>query len=224
MLNSVSLAEQLPLPNLPRSVERRRVQLSVKRAFDSIAAALALLMLAPLLAITALAIVVSAPGPVFFRQAREGYRGQRFVMWKFRSMRVVHDSGIVAEQRTAAAEGRLIKLQKDPRVTAVGRFIRATSIDELPQLFNVLKGDMSLVGPRPLVPFMLEPYPEFREVRALMRPGITGLWQIRDRENNTSALSMMPHDLEYISTFRLALDAAILIRTVRAVVSRKGAC
>jgi len=195
-----------------------------KRAFDLLAAATLLLVLAPLLVATALCIALSSRGPVLFCQAREGYRGRQFTLWKFRSMRTEHDTVTAEAQRAAAGEGRLIKLKSDPRVTAVGRFIRVTSIDELPQLFNVMKGEMSLVGPRPLVPFMLAPHPEFREVRALVRPGITGLWQIRDRENNTSASGMMPHDLEYISRFSLDLDALILVRTVKAVLSAKGAC
>ena len=97
-------------------------------------------------------------------------------------------------------------------------------MDELPQLFNVLKGEMSLVGPRPLLPFMLAAHADFSRARALVRPGLTGLWQVRDRQNNTSALAMMPHDLEYVRRFSVGLDLAILLRTFRAVISRKGAC
>jgi exopolysaccharide production protein ExoY len=186
---------------LSQSLRGKRVQFVVKRAFDLLGASCLLLLFAPLLMATALVIMVSSPGPALFCQTREGYRGRLFTLWKFRSMRLQHDTITTEAQRVAAEEGRLIKQRNDPRVTAVGRFIRAASIDELPQLFNVLKGEMSLVGPRPLVPFMLAPHPEFREVRGLVRPGLTGLWQIRERENNTSAACMMPHDLEYLARF-----------------------
>src|SRR5881394_3937289 len=179
---------------LADGLKRKRLQTAVKRAFDFVAAALGLIVLAPVFAAAALVIRLTSPGPVFFCQPREGYRGRQFVIWKFRSMHVRHDDATTAAQRTAAALGKLIKVENDPRVTVVGRWLRATSVDELPQLFNVLKGEMSLIGPRPLLAFMLEPYPEFRRTRALVRPGITGLWQIRDRANNTSALSMMSHD------------------------------
>ena len=211
-------------PDWEKSLARKPMQLCVKRGIDFAASLLALLVLLPLFVLIALLIRITSPGPVFFRQKRAGYQGRDFQMWKFRSMKVQHGEALRAAQQSAAGEGRLIKLQQDPRVTRVGRILRATSLDELPQLFNVLKGEMSLIGPRPLVLFMLEPYPEFRRTRALIRPGITGLWQIRDRENNTSALAMMKHDLEYIQRFSLILDAMILIRTVRVVVSRKGAC
>lgn len=207
-----------------KALAQKQIQVRFKRLFDLIASIVALILLAPLLLVIALLITVTSPGPVFFRQKRDGYQGRDFLMWKFRSMQVRHDHAMVTAQQTAAAEGKLIKLQRDPRVTRLGKILRVTSLDELPQLFNVLKGEMSLIGPRPLVPFMLEPYPDFRRTRALMRPGITGLWQIRDRENNTSALSMMKHDLEYIERFSLALDGKILLRTVGVVFSRKGAC
>jgi len=138
-------------------------------------------------------------------------------------MRVEPDAPWTAAQQAAASSGVLVKARHDPRVTRLGRILRSTSLDELPQLFNVLRGDMSLVGPRPLVPFMLAPYPALREVRSLVRPGMTGLWQIRDRQHNTTASAMMRHDLEYVRRFSLGLDLAILLRTPLVVASRQGA-
>jgi lipopolysaccharide/colanic/teichoic acid biosynthesis glycosyltransferase len=120
-------------------------------------------------------------------------------------------------------KGILHKVKNDTRITLIGKIIRKTSIDELPQLFNVLKGDMSIIGPRPLVPFMLKNYPEFKEIRSLVRPGITGLWQIRDRENNTSAEFMVEHDTEYVENFSFMLDIKILFKTPIVVITGEGA-
>jgi lipopolysaccharide/colanic/teichoic acid biosynthesis glycosyltransferase len=121
------------------------------------------------------------------------------------------------------SRGTLLKLQNDPRVTRVGALLRKTSIDELPQLLNVLRGEMSLVGPRPLIIHMLEPFPEIREVRCVMRPGITGLWQIRHREFNTSVMDMIADDAEYIAHFSLLLDLQVLLATPWAVIRGNGA-
>jgi len=125
--------------------------------------------------------------------------------------------------RELQRDGRLMKMDDDLRVTRIGRLIRRTSIDELPQLWNVLKGEMSIVGPRPLVIHMLEPYPEIRSLRCKVRPGITGLWQINDRANNLHVSSMLRYDIEYLENFSLQLDAKILLRTVRVVISGHGA-
>jgi lipopolysaccharide/colanic/teichoic acid biosynthesis glycosyltransferase len=119
--------------------------------------------------------------------------------------------------------GILHKVKNDSRITWIGKIIRKTSIDELPQLFNVFLGDMSIIGPRPLVPFMLEPYPDFKEIRCMVKPGITGLWQIRDRKNNTSAEYMMSHDVEYIKNINLLLDFKILATTPIVVLKAEGA-
>jgi lipopolysaccharide/colanic/teichoic acid biosynthesis glycosyltransferase len=125
--------------------------------------------------------------------------------------------------RETEQKGILYKPKRDPRITGVGAFLRKTSIDELPQLFNVLRGDMSLVDPRALVHHMLEPYPALRKVRSQVRPGITCLWQICPRNLNTSALQVMPYDLEYITKFGLWLDLKILATTPAAVISARGA-
>jgi exopolysaccharide production protein ExoY len=218
-MNSIIKGEQ----ELGRNVSSKWVQLRVKRLFDILASLTGLILLAPVLLAIALLLSLTSPGPILFRQKRDGFQGREFLIWKFRSMRASQGGGSVAEESAAATGGRLLKLADDPRVTPIGRILRVTSLDELPQLFNVLMGDMSLVGPRPLVPFMLEAYPDFRWVRGSVRPGITGLWQIRDRENNTCVGSMMPHDLEYLERFSLALDAVILFHTIGVVISRKGA-
>jgi len=120
-------------------------------------------------------------------------------------------------------KGILHKIKNDTRITWIGKIIRKTSIDELPQLFNVLKGDMSIIGPRPLLPFMLKNLPEFKEIRSLVRPGITGLWQIRDRENNTSAEFMVEHDTEYVENYSFILDMKIFFKTPIIVITGDGA-
>ncbi len=197
--------------------------MQLKRGFDVCVAAIAVAGLAPLWLIVAALITMESRGPVIFRQKRSGRFGREFTLYKFRSMKIDSDAAVDAEQRAAAADGVLVKKRDDPRVTTVGRFLRRTSLDELPQLFNVLKGDMSLVGPRPLMTFMLAPCGELASVRGLVRPGLTGLWQIRDRENNTSAAAMLPHDLEYIGRFDLTLDLLILCQTPGVVISARGA-
>jgi exopolysaccharide production protein ExoY len=208
---------------LERLLAQKRSQLRVKRAFDVLVSATLLLALAPAFLVIGVLIRFSSPGAAIFQQARLGRHGREFVLYKFRTMRQATPAWEAA-QRAAARQGVLLKSRCDPRLAPGGELLRSTSLDELPQLFNVLRGDMSLVGPRPLVPFMLDPHPEFARARGLVRPGITGLWQVRERENNTSAMAMMAHDLEYIERFRLGLDLGILVKTFATVWSRKGAC
>jgi exopolysaccharide production protein ExoY len=201
-----------------------RLQLAVKRLFD-IAASLALLvLLLPLMLVVAMCIRVTSRGPTLFKQERCGWRGKNFVCLKFRSMFVdqakLIDSDLLGRSEQ---QGLLLKFKKDPRVTPLGAVLRQTSIDELPQLWNVLKGEMSLIGPRPLVPHMLAPYPELSRIRGQVRPGITCLWQVCARHQNTSFLYMAPYDLVYIRNFTLWLDFKILLHTPAAVLLAKGA-
>ena len=200
-----------------------RAHLVLKRALDIVVSLALLVLLSPLFALSALAILLESGWPVLFWQERMGWQGRRFLMAKFRSMRKNPDPKLVAMQDEAAQTGTLLKLENDPRVTRVGKFLRSTSLDELPQLLNIIKGEMSLVGPRPLIPFMLQPYPEFARARSLLRPGITGIWQVRDRRANTSALGMMPYDLEYVRQFSIWLDLRLMLQTPWAVLKRTGA-
>jgi lipopolysaccharide/colanic/teichoic acid biosynthesis glycosyltransferase len=200
------------------------INLAVKRLIDIVGSFFLIVVLAPVLLMTALAVKLTSPGPIFFSHKRWAMNQCHFICLKFRSMRTDQDKLLnQAEVDAIQKTGTLLKLKEDPRLTSIGSFIRKTSIDELPQLFNVLKGDMSLVGPRPLVLHMMQPYPKVRRVRCLMRPGISGLWQIRDRENNTSVISMMPHDLEYLLNYNVWLDVKILLATVPAVLWGTGA-
>lgn len=207
-------------PILHQQLNREIAQLRLKRAIDVAASIFALAFFAPFMGLIALAVWWSSTGPIIFRQARIGKDGQLFNFFKFRTMYVTAG---VREADALAKEGILQKCSADPRVTPVGRFLRRFSLDELPQFYNVLRGDMSLVGPRPLIPFMLEKFPEFASARSLVKPGITGLWQIRARELNTSAAYMAPHDLEYIQNFSLRTDFRILASTFGAVLRGDGA-
>jgi len=198
-------------------------QWAAKRTLDVSVAGAALVALCPLLLLLACLIRLDSPGPVFFRQTRSGYRGVPFHIYKLRSMRAGRDPEFAEAQAEAARQGLLLKAGNDPRITRIGRFLRATSLDEVPQLWNVVMGQMSLVGPRPLMEFMLEPHPEFRRLRAQVRPGLTGLWQVRARADNHSAQAMMPHDLEYLQQFSLWLDLKIALKTIPAVCCRHGA-
>ena len=194
----------------------------LKRAFDLAAGVAVLVALAPLMLVVAACIKLSDGGPVFYRQTRVGRHGDTFDMWKFRSMSVNAES-IEAELRAEAGhEGALFKLEHDPRVTRVGRFIRRYSIDEVPQLFNVLNGTMSLVGPRPQQQWEVDTYTEIARRRLHVRPGLTGLWQVSGRSRLTwdEALRL---DLYYCDNWSLLSDLTIIGKTVKAVVGKDGA-
>ncbi|MBA2311257.1 MAG: sugar transferase [Actinobacteria bacterium] len=197
-------------------------QRTVKRSLDIVGAALGILLLSPFLAAFSLWIRKDSPGPTIFKQLRVGQDGERFACWKFRTM--VQD----AEQRRGELEqlsegpGLLFKLKKDPRITHTGHFLRRFSLDELPQLWNVLRGEMSLVGPRPALPSEAEQYDDWIRNRLNVKPGMTGLWQVSGRTDTTFA-DYVRYDLFYIQNWSLSLDLWILWRTFRAVATAEGA-
>ena len=193
----------------------------VKRTIDIVAASFGLILLSPLLFVVAL-IVKSDGGPIFFLQQRVGYRGHPFHMMKFRSM--VTNAEELKKELMAQNEGNgiLFKMADDPRITKIGKFIRKYSIDELPQLWNVLVGDMSLVGPRPPLESEVEQYEEDAYRRLLVKPGITGLWQVSGR-SDLSWEESIRLDLYYVENWSVIGDMVILFRTVRAVFAQEGA-
>ena len=193
-----------------------------KRAIDLAASTMALLLFVPLFAVVALLIRLDSPGPVFFRQQRIGKGGKPFSFFKFRSM--IKDAELQKEslRDLNEAEEPLFKIEKDPRVTSVGRILRKTSLDELPQLFNVLRGDMSLVGPRPHPPEEVLHYGGEQPERLSVTPGITCLWQATNRRS-TQFNEWIESDLEYVRNRSLLLDLKIMIRTVAIVLSLKEA-
>jgi exopolysaccharide biosynthesis polyprenyl glycosylphosphotransferase len=195
-----------------------------KRALDIIVSGLALLVLSPFLTLLAIAIKIDSRGPVLFRQARAGRGQTEFTVYKFRSMYQDADERKKRyEDQNEAGDGVMFKIKRDPRITRVGGFIRRTSIDELPQLFNVLIGDMSLVGPRPLIPEEAKMATQSWHARRLdLRPGITGLWQVSGR-SDLPFQEMVRFDYQYVSGWSLARDIEILIATVPAVLSGRGA-
>lgn len=194
----------------------------VKACVDRTVAGLALLLLAPVLVFIATAVRVGSPGPVLYRQQRIGLNGRPFTMLKFRSMVVDAESRLEELRENNLSDGLLFKLRVDPRVTPVGRFLRRLSLDELPQLLNVLGGSMSLVGPRPPLPTEVARYDAAVSRRLLVKPGLTGLWQISGR-SDLSWDESVRLDLRYVENWSLAVDLLILWKTGRAVLSRSGA-
>jgi lipopolysaccharide/colanic/teichoic acid biosynthesis glycosyltransferase len=192
-----------------------------KRAFDAIVATALLVLFSPVLVAAALAIKLSGPGPAIYRQRRIGRGGEFFEIWKFRTMDVGAERLAVDLTHRNYADGLLFKIFDDPRVTRVGRVLRRLSIDEIPQLVNVLRGEMSLVGPRPLA---VEParFDEEANLRHAVRPGITGAWQVAGG-NALSYQEMIRLDLGYIDDWSFGLDIRLLARTVR-VILRSGPC
>jgi len=194
----------------------------VKRTIDLVGALTALLLLSPLLLILALAIKTTSKGPVLFRQVRVGKKSQGFSMLKFRSMVIEHSAPHPSSVGGEAAMGPFPKLKDDPRVTSVGRILRRTSLDELPQLWNVVRGEMSLVGPRPFVPDDDAWITDWAQRRYSVRPGITGLWQVSGR-NNLTFEEMCRLDNLYVSCWSAGLDIRIMLRTLRAIAGGSGA-
>ena len=196
-----------------------------KRSFDLATASMLIVLTSPLFVLIAIAIKLTSRGPVIFSQERMGQSGTTFPFLKFRSMReeMRRSDGLASEAVRLAAKGILLKSDDDPRVTTVGRYLRKSSLDELPQLFNVLQGSMSLVGPRPLIPFMFAGREREGAYRSTVLPGITGYWQIYNRAQNTSLDHMIEYDLQYIRDCTFATDIKILLLTIRAIVKAEGA-
>ncbi|HEY6780771.1 MAG TPA: sugar transferase [Thermoleophilaceae bacterium] len=211
-----------------------------RRSLDLLVATGVLVLGAPLLALIVLAVRLDSRGQAVFRQRRVGLHGREFLVNKFRSMRLDADpsrhrayvqalipnedvagADTAASDAGAAPQNGLYKLVVDDRITRVGRFLRKTSLDELPQLWNVLRGEMSLVGPRPVIPYEVERYPDWYRARFAVKPGLTGLWQVSGR-NETSYEEMVRLDVEYAQRRTLLLDLSILAKTVVVVLLRRG--
>jgi len=193
-----------------------------KRAFDVVAAAVALLLVSPILAVAALAIKVTSPGPVIFRQKRVGRDGDLFNVLKLRTMVVDAEDQLESLKDLNEASGPVFKIKKDPRITRVGKGLRKFSIDEFPQLWNVLRGEMSLVGPRPALPAEMETWTADLHERLRVRPGITGMWQVNGRTDTTGS-DYVRLDLYYVDNWSLLIDLIIMVKTVPAVLSGRGA-
>ena len=202
--------------------ENLLLQLMAKRLLDVLASFILIVLLSPLLLVVALLVKFTSPGPVFFIQERVGMNKRRFRLYKFRSMVVDAEARKRELAHLNEMDGPVFKIKKDPRITPIGRFIRRTSIDELPQLFNVLRGTMSLVGPRPPVPSEVEKYEWLFQRRLSIKPGITCLWQISGR-NEVSFKEWMELDKQYVESWSLWLDVKILFRTVPVVLFGRGA-
>jgi exopolysaccharide biosynthesis polyprenyl glycosylphosphotransferase len=195
----------------------------IKRIFDFAISLFLISLFLPIFFLTTFAILLDSRGPIFFRQTRVGKNGRKFTLYKFRSMILNAESlkkGIIDGK--SFEDNVTFKMKNDPRVTRVGRFIRRYSIDELPQLFNVVKGEMSLVGPRPPVPEEVEKYSQEDSGRLLVKPGITCLWQISGRSELTFK-QQVELDKQYIDSQSILLDIKILLKTIPAVLTGKGA-
>lgn len=217
----------MPTFVVPSAARGSALDLAFKRVIDIVLAAVGVAVLTPLWLVVALLIRISDHGPAFFKQTRVGKNGQPFTMYKFRTMRVDAEqvkASLEAANRADVGAGNsvMFKMRDDPRVTRVGRVLRKTSIDELPQLFNVIKGDMSLVGPRPPLPSEVATYEPHVMGKFSVRPGITGLWQISGR-SNLSWEETVQLDLDYAATRTVGLDMWILLQTVPALLRQEGA-
>ncbi len=224
--------DELLYPDLEPRKKDTRTDSGLKRAIDVVGSFLAILLFLPLLLTIALLVKCTSKGPILFCQQRMGRYGKAFCFYKFRTMRIDNDPEIhrqfvtrlIAGQVDGLQGGALFKLQNDPRVTPIGRFLRRTSLDELPQFFNVLHNDMSLVGPRPPLPYEYENYRSWHRRRVLeLKPGITGLWQIEGRSRTTFD-EMVRMDIRYSRMRTVWMDFKIIFRTPAAMFSGRGAC
>ena len=202
-------------------IKSRFIYHSVKRVFDFLAATCGIIILSPLMLIIAILIKSEDHGPIFYKQVRVGKNGKTFKMYKFRSMFVNADKMLDKLKEQNDVDGPMFKMKDDPRVTKIGHFIRKHSLDELPQFFNVLKGDMSLVGPRPPLPSEVVEYSEYDKQRLLVIPGCTGLWQATER-NEVGFNKMVQLDIEYIKKAGFLFDLWIIWKTVEIVIKPNG--
>jgi lipopolysaccharide/colanic/teichoic acid biosynthesis glycosyltransferase len=205
-------------------VRKKQGYIKAKRIFDIALTIPLLIVLSPVLLIVSLLIKLTSKGPVLFLQKRIGFRGEEFTIYKFRSMRLAYCKNGICTQKEDDMNNLLMpKISEEDKLTPIGNFLRKSSIDELPQLINVLKGEMSLVGPRPLATFMVLPFENINKIRSLAMPGITGLWQVKARDNKTNVFQKIPWDIEYLKNMSIWMDIKILAQTLPVVIKQKGA-
>ncbi len=195
---------------------------SAKRVLDVVGSLVGLVTLLPVMLVAALLVKVTSSGPAMYRQERVGLHGQRFRVWKFRSMTTGSDDRVAELMAEHGGYVPYYKMREDPRITPFGRFLRRSSIDELPQLINVLKGEMSLIGPRPHVRAEVAQYAPEHHRRLFVKPGITGLWQVSGRSDVPRCEAVLL-DLQYVDTWSLGGDLRILVKTAKAVATARGA-
>lgn len=218
-----TLRREEPVVHAPESAEKSyRVYNFVKRATDLACASVILVLTAPIMLGVALAVGLTSPGPVIFRQRRPGVGGQLFWCYKFRTMVIDAEERLNKNPELRAAFEKNFKLQNDPRLTKIGNFLRVTSLDELPQLFNVIQGSMSLIGPRPILTSQLASYQEHGERVFTVKPGLGGYWQVYGR-SNTSHDERIRLDLYYVDNRSIRLDLKLIVLTAWTVIRRKGA-
>ena len=215
------VAEQRILIN-PQKIKSRKGYYFVKRTLDIIFSSVGLVCLSPLMAVIAYKIKKEDKGPVFYKQVRVGKNGRHFEMYKFRSMVTNADQLLEQLKDQNEVEGAMFKMKHDPRITRVGHYLRKHSLDELPQLVNVLRGDMSLVGPRPPLPSEVEQYTDYDKQRLMVVPGCTGMWQVGGR-NDVDFDEMVHLDLTYIQNRSVWLDLKIMFETVKVMIIPNGA-
>ena len=204
-----------------KQIESRKGYLFVKRFFDIVLSVIGLVLVSPIMLIIAYRIKKEDGGPIFYKQVRVGKDGRQFEMYKFRSMIINADQLLKKLKSKNEVDGAMFKMKHDPRITRVGHFIREHSLDELPQLVNVLKGDMSLVGPRPPLPSEVKQYTKYDKQRLYVLPGCTGLWQATER-NNVGFDEMVRLDLQYIQRASLSYDFLIIAKTILIIFKPNG--
>lgn len=210
------------LDDLLDLLKKRRKYLIVKRIYDIIFSLIALILLLPFFLLISFIIKIDSKGTIFFKQLRTGKDGKPFIMYKFRSMSVNAEAMRDDLSEQNEMDGPVFKMQKDPRVTKFGSFIRRSSIDELPQLINILQGHMSIVGPRPLILSETKEFSDYENMRHLVKPGLTCYWQISGR-NQLSFKNWMELDIKYLKEMNLRTDFIIILRTIKVVIIKKGA-
>ncbi len=198
-------------------------QQSLKRLMDILVSIIAIILLIPVYILTAIGVKMSSSGPVFYSQERIGLRGKPFKMYKFRSMYIDAEERKKELEKQNEMNGLMFKMENDPRVTKVGKFLRKTSLDEFPQFFNIFKGDMSMVGTRPPTEEEFSHYNMYYRRRMSMTPGLTGMWQVNGRSEVEDFDDVVKYDLEYIDNWSLSLDCKILWKTISVVFRHKGA-
>lgn len=227
-IQSSNKVDDMPIKDLNNvinsaTVERKYFYRFIKRTIDIVGSLVGLLLLSPLFLIVAFLMKKEEPrGPIFFSQTRVGKNKKNFKMFKFRSMCVDAEEKLAELLKHNEVEGAMFKMKEDPRVTKVGKFIRKTSVDELPQLWNVLKGEMSLVGPRPPLLREVEEYTDYDKQRLLVKPGCTGLWQVSGR-NEVGFDEMVELDISYIQNLSIINDMKIIYKTIGIMLKPNGA-